>query len=496
MCKHRRASFAAVLLFPASLVAQNSPPPRVTGPIPVTATPGDSSHNYPFFSTVQWLAPFDYMEEEFYIEGSAPLITLAADNTATVDAGSPYAYKTRVIVRRPKSSRAFNGTVILEWPNSSAGNDFEVDWTWSHEHLMRRGFVHVGVTLVPRGTEGPNGLRNWNPTRYGSLDVSAGGKVVGPAGPRLDFGILSDVARAIKKPSGTSLVGDLKVRNIVATGHAGAAQSLGRYYNVIHPLHGVVDGFVIHSPLNASPFNVLRTDLRTPVWKLLSESDVLAGQALVRQPDTPFLRTWEVAGTSHGDFEVNETRLTLWARDLPGVSTALEQCTPPILSHVPSSLVQAAVYDHMKQWVETGKQPPSAPPITLTSIGKFGTPEETRSVAARDEHGIALGGIRLADVDVPTATNSGWNEGCRNTRGSYAPFDSAKLARLYSSRARYLAEVNRVTDANLRAGYITKEGAAQTKKNAAVQFDLKMRSSSPTRRSSAEKRAVPSSGSN
>ncbi len=161
MRKIRPAAFLAVVLCPASIVAQDGPAPLVTGPVPVTATPGDPSRNYPFFSTVQWLAPFGYIEEEFYIEGRASAYVAVGDTTMTVEPGSPYAYRTRVIVRRPKSALAFNGTVVLEWINTAAGNDFEIDWTWSHEHLMRRGFVHVGASVVARGIESPNGLKTW-----------------------------------------------------------------------------------------------------------------------------------------------------------------------------------------------------------------------------------------------------------------------------------------------------------------------------------------------
>jgi hypothetical protein len=47
------------------------PNPTVIGPIPATAAPGDPSHNYPFFSTTVDLAANDYVEEEFFLEGTA-----------------------------------------------------------------------------------------------------------------------------------------------------------------------------------------------------------------------------------------------------------------------------------------------------------------------------------------------------------------------------------------------------------------------------------------
>ena len=92
-------------------------------------------------------------------------------------------------------------------------------------------------------------------------------------------------------------------------------------------------------------------------------------------------------------------------------------------------------------------------------------------MAARDEHGNALGGIRLAQFAVATATNTGLNQpalGTAGTAGSHEPFDADTIARLYPTRAKYVAEVNRITDENLKAGYITKEGAAQTRKDAAL----------------------------
>lgn len=51
--------------------------------------------------------------------------------------------------------------------------------------------------------------------------------------------------------------------------------------------------------------------------------------------------------------------------------------------------------------------------------------------------------------------------------GSHEPFDDGTIVRLYPSRARNVAEVNRITDASLKAGFITEDGAAQAMKEAA-----------------------------
>src|SRR5262249_52737662 len=147
-------------------------------PIPATAKPGDPSHNYPFGATLADLAGHGYREDEFFIEGFSNEYTLNRLETAVIVSG-PYAYKTRVIVRRPISASKFNGTVIQEWNNVSEDSDQENDWDWSHEHLMNAGYAYIGVSAQTRGIISPTGLKAFNPTRYGSLNMDANGKFQG-----------------------------------------------------------------------------------------------------------------------------------------------------------------------------------------------------------------------------------------------------------------------------------------------------------------------------
>jgi hypothetical protein len=62
--------------------------PKVTGPIPATAAPGDPSHDYPFFCTTIDLSSSGYVEEEFFFEGTANRYNTPAGATGSVmDAG-------------------------------------------------------------------------------------------------------------------------------------------------------------------------------------------------------------------------------------------------------------------------------------------------------------------------------------------------------------------------------------------------------------------------
>jgi hypothetical protein len=85
-------------------------------------------------------------------------------------------------------------------------------------------------------------------------------------------------------------------------------------------------------------------------------------------------------------------------------------------------------------------------------------------VIARDSVGNALGGIRLADMQAPTALNTGQNAGpglC-NVRGRTVPFDVATLKTLYRNHSAYVAAVRAATADNLRDGFILREDAVET----------------------------------
>ncbi len=445
------------------------PNPTVIGPIPATAAPGDPSHNYPFFSTMVDLASVGYIEEEFFLEGTAntydlnPL--LPKMDTATVTS-SGHPYRTRMIVRRPLSAENFNGTTIVEWQNVTAGYEPDALWIASNEHFIRRGYAWIGVSAQRAGVHTPVvGLRAWSPTRYGTqspygaLDLTQNGTITNDG---LCWDVFSQAAQAVRHPQGVDPMGGLHVVRALAAGYSQSAQRLASYHNSIHPQAEVFDAFALIG-LDGPVLLPLRTDLDVKVFKVQPETNVAGNglgisQALLRplEPNTDHFRRWEVAGAAQlGYHEFNEGA-PLLARDLFPAPTVT--CGSPPLSRIPWHFVVNASYDHMVDWVEHNIEPPIGPDIEVAILGQ-------QSILVRDGFGNALGGIRLSQHAVATATNTGLNTPPTNMcryLGSYVTFDSDLLEALYPNHGKYVSQVARVTNDNLRQGYIVPEDAAAT----------------------------------
>ena len=142
---------------------------KVTGPIALTTPLRDPAHGYPYNSTPLDLAKHAYMEEEFFIEGQASSYNTPPGLIGSVKDGN-HPFKIRIVVRRPMSATKFNGTVVVEWYNVSQGHDGEYDWFQSAEQMLAGAYAWVGVSNQKVGV---NSLKEWSPTRYGTLDVTA-----------------------------------------------------------------------------------------------------------------------------------------------------------------------------------------------------------------------------------------------------------------------------------------------------------------------------------
>ena len=354
---------------------------------------------------------------------TSPLVRCRRTAAGAVKTSTTAPYRTRVLVRRPKDPSKFKGVVQVEWLNVSGGLDAAPDWGLGNAELLRGGFAWVGVS-----------------------------------------------AQALRRPSGTNLLGGRKynVKRLIADGESQSAFRMVSYINAIQPLTRMFDGFFVHSRFsNGSAFaeggsgaipnpTFIRTDGKAPVLVLESETDV-PRHLSARQPDSARYRLWEVAGTAHYDEDGLHALTGIPKEDM--AKTPPLGCTPRINSAPQRYIVDTAIHD-LARWANGGPPPPRAPRVATS--GKPPTIE-------RDEFGNARGGIRLPQLEAPTATLSGepgGGPGFCSLLGFTAAFDAARLASLYPTQRDYVAKFGQATDRAVRQGFMLAADAKEAKEEA------------------------------
>ena len=462
-------------------VAASSPPaaanPSVFGP--VTGGHGIVQLEGTSFP----LSDVGYEQSEYFLSGTAksyvPVKALSSNGEWHVKTASTARYTTRIVVDRPTNPAKFNGTVIVEWLNVTAGFDTAADWTYGHDELVRDGFAWVGVSAQAAGVAA---LKSADPVRYAALS---------DPGDSYSYDIFSQAGQAIRDES-AKILGGLKPRAVLADGESQSAFRLTTYIDAVQPLVHEYNGFLVHSragsgaPLSQSPqANVLdpkvvrfRTDLGVPVLDVETETDLFfpiatpaegAGPYLAaQQPDSSRFRLWEIAGTAHADaydtgFGAGDTGNgaadgeEFYAMEKPptGIPPGLNfiTCNEPINAGDEHYVIDAAEYA-LNRWVRTGIPPTHATRLKVNA-------KATGYV--RDGNGNVEGGIRTPSVQVPIAALSGLGNSAPGTglaalacdlAGTTAPFSAAKLAKLYPTHAQFVANWAVATVTDEFAGFI------------------------------------------
>jgi hypothetical protein len=300
-------------------------------------------------------------------------------------------------------------------------------------------------------------------------------------GDSFSYDIFSQAGRAVRGDGDVAPLGDLEVKRLLAVGESRSAYRMVTYVDAVHPLAKVYDGFLVHSRAGGAtslseapladipaPFPTrIRTDLREPVLVFNTETDVgPIGAAAARQPDTKHIRLWEVAGTAHADAytgglafaDGGDGSAEYTLLDVTNPSYGPLSCETPVNMGPHYAVVIAATH-HLDEWVRTGTAPPKGTPLEVVS-----GPDRLSNgvtlptfVVARDDDGIALGGIRTAFVDAPRATLTGeFNTGGTFCRlfGTTTPFDAATIAARYPSQEAFLRAFEKATKRSVREGFI------------------------------------------
>jgi hypothetical protein len=419
-------------------------------------------------------AALGYRQDEYLIEGTAAAFTatseLGFDGRWTTEPTISADFRTRIIVTAPIDPSHFNGTVLAEWDNVSAG--FEIMLADAPQ-LFELGFAHVAISAQYVGihghAEGSQGLTAWDGDRYGTLNHP---------GDRFSYDIYAQCACLVgrdRPTDGLDPMHALPVTQLVAVGGSQSAGRLATFINAVAPHRPVFDAVVLVTyfgsgsaldtdavmdvravdPEATRMFPVgtqLRTDLGIPLFVVNSETEVPAFFP-VRQPDTSEFRCWEVTGTAHATVPEMTGIFMKLMRDGITMPTVAEATDMPPMCAIAWKPVLIAALDHLRRWIDGGAPPPSQPLIDAA-----GDP----ATIARDSYGIAHGGIRLPDIEAPLAGHTGVNGlgGMMILNGASVPFTRDVINARYRDRADYLAQFDAAAQRAVDAGVLLASGVA------------------------------------
>jgi hypothetical protein len=461
---------AAITIVGFAVTASAASLPKLTGPIPVT------SDSFPFLAASRVFQPLDlqkagYVEEEFIVSGTANVYDWAADGSLSVKtANAPYA--TRILVRRPANRARFSGHAVVEPLMTARRFDWAIMSGYSRDSFIDRGDAWVGVTMPGAA----DALRKFNPVRYAAVgfanpdpsETCAAGRGGAASTSDQEEGLRWDMLTQV----GAALKGgaNLNAKYVYMTTQGADVLT---YAAAIQTHAGVYDGFLVKTPGGmgrirrcgaAVPKGDTRQTIRNigaPVIEVVAQGEI--GPDYQRedsdQPKDRF-RIYEVAGAAHIDkwayreLPIMEDQLA--ATGAPGQGTPAwpfnVKCDPeiPLQEHPLLKYIFDGAFVNLEQWASKGIAPPRAARITV-------------------QDGVAAGGVRNPDVDVPAASYTFTSPGpgtCREL-GSTIAFDSAKVDSLYGSHKNYAAKVSASVDRMVKERWITKSDGEMIKAEAA-----------------------------
>jgi hypothetical protein len=400
-----------------------------------------------------------YTVEEYQLDGTAvayepdPDATLGPDGRWRTCVAGAAGYRTRILVVRPQDPARFNGTVLLNWQNVSAGVESQAP----RGGEVYRGYAWVGVSAQEVGLYGfPMGMTSrssgiprapplveHDPDRYRELRHP---------GDQGSFDIFSQAARAVGPDRSTAVdpLAGLDVRRVVATGGSQSAMRLVAYINAVQPAADLVDGYVLslwegrapHVQDGAISFGGLRTTIRSdvavPVVVVNSEFEA-SGVYAVGTADTDTIRLWEVAGTPHAPSRQR------------GATMVKNGWTANSLSITP---VHESALRHAHRWLTDGIPAPNQPRIKMIP----GPPVTIE----RDQRGNACGGIRLPELEAPVGEHRGLSFGTGRAPlfGASRRFSDDVLRDLYPNRDVFEDRWCHAVENLLRSGAVLPEDVA------------------------------------
>lgn len=405
-----------------------------------------------------------YTEREYRFSGLAHRFTPAQTwlndgQWAVMPSQAPEPFATRLLVRRPADPRHFNGTVLVEWLNTTAGFDLDAGWLLGRRELMREGYAWVGVSAQ---REGLMGTQAADPGRYDGAHIDSND---------LSWDIFTQAAQAVLSAR-AEVLGSTRPPQLLATGYSQSAVWLQTYINAIAPLSKLFQGFLLHGAAPAAMWPathdgvifkpMMRRDPPAPVLQLQTEMEAMVSWSLSDTVDTPWHRYWEIAGAAHLPEQLQGPLKEI----APGAFlSGPHGCIKP-LNNLPVERVFHAALEALRRWSRDGVPPVTVPRLTRNALG----------FVKNDPLGNALGGFRLPEIEAPTAKYGMYSNVSNSALavnhmylcmagGDRQPLNGRELRALYADHAHYVARYRAAADALVTQGLMRPadrdEGLAQ-----------------------------------
>ncbi|KAE8766019.1 alpha/beta hydrolase domain-containing protein [Georgenia thermotolerans] len=456
--------------------------PEVAGPIAETA----DSH---MWSTMEHArVPFDvadhgYVEEEYFLSGTANVYDNAGGELQVVTEAVPYV--NNILVRRPAKKADSSGVVLVDILNASNGFPGEDHWRRMWDWAMDEGHTVIGVTSKPIQVDA---LQNFDAARYADLtwdvaDVEREPIIADPANPKafdpfmvvpgaeegLVWDILTQVGTLLDSKDGRAVLGGQKAKTVLLMGQSQSGIYLNTYATSFHEratdanrgpvFDGYLDtvGAVLERPLRQGETGGLVTvpgsepALDVPFITVTSEGDAgLFGAATLAEKALPENRRhWQVPGTPHTDLlspVIPADEEIYKAGRLPNTQVH-DPAFRAALNPYPLEPTVIAATEALVDWARTGKE--AAPSQWFDQAG---------GALTRDATGNVTGGVRYGLIEHPLGQYRG-GAAPGAVYGSVDLVSAEEFAAAYGTRENYLALVAEFDAAQIDAGYLTEWGA-------------------------------------
>jgi len=449
---------SAALLWSASASADP------TAPVTIVPAPADQSN---IWATLLKPVPDNVVREEYIVSGEVDVFTyndLPVPGEKVLRNDVETEYTTRIMIIRPPDPADFNGTVVVEWWNSTAGFDTAPSGDASIGYFAREGIIYVGVTNSPTSIDYLAG----GCSLFGVLPPMCAERYPDVSMPEIGqaFEMVSQIVNLLRGDSPDNPLGDVDIQRLYHVGQSQQGGSIVTYANEFD--NDQNDGYFVQAAgssaraLSSGAPNfaqgeegrMIRTDLDVPVIRAQTETDmsgVIARDS--RQEDTQTFRYYEMAGTAHSSVHDG-------IEIIPGVFLE-DLCRFQMNTLADGPIFGSYLYNAMwrnMEWYSRWRIAMPHGELLLVEDGAL----------ALNEFGNSIDGIRVPAMDVPIATYGPNNEGkpvcgsagappppdCTNAlfaligglacrlSGTVMPFDEATIDELYPSNRKYVAKVS------------------------------------------------------